>query len=917
MNKTYSWRRHRTVYVLAFFALALVVVGIVLRTRIALLLDSYTERQTEKQIKVYALLMEEKLNTELENLEYIASRLEQTLDDMDDLMPVVYHDPGIRQGLLGIDGNALYGKSLDPGTYEGIQASFRGNKAITYVENEGMLFTCPVFHGPNIRYVLYRLCPSSVLESYFSTDIYDDLGKICVTTRDGVIVIPFYHSDAADLAWYQSEEIQRSFVSMHREMEVSVAVANTFSTERGDMILFESEIPGTDFLVSGYVPKSVASEGIGNITLLVVWVFGLLMLLVMIGAVYLSRAVMKARESDELRKAKAEAEEASRAKGDFLANMSHEIRTPINAVLGMNEMILRETTDENILTYAENVRSSGHMLLGLINDILDFSKIEAGKIEIIPVEYDLSVVLYDLVTMVRARADDKGLTVNLDFDTDIPRQLFGDEVRIKQVLTNILTNAVKYTEKGSITFSVGYEQTEENQILLYVSVADTGIGIRPEDMGKLFSKFDRIEEKRNRHIEGTGLGMSITENLLELMGTTLQVESTYGKGSTFRFSLLQGVQGEEKLGDFEKTFRSRAQHEHYQESFTAPSAQVLAIDDNPMNLAVFNSLIKKTRVQTDNAASGDEGLALMAQKKYDLIFLDHMMPEKDGVETLHELKAQTDNPNRETPVICLTANAVSGAREEYLQAGFDDYLTKPIDPAKLERMMRRFLPDEKITYDTDEEEQSDTDSAGTKDEDGIPEELNRLAVFSVDADAGIRNSGTVDAYLSLLRMFAASIDERTGELTQLLDEKDYEDYTIKVHALKSSARIIGASSLGEEAQALEDAGKRLDTAYITGHHDEFVKAVERLKEPLSNIFAGPGDQGKADGSDKPPADAALLSTFYKELDAAADAMDCDALQAVFDKIDRYRIPDDVQPLWQKLKHAAQEYDYEGVHALLH
>ncbi len=908
MNKTLFSGRNRTICVLAFFATALVVVGIVLRSRIGLLLDSYTERQTAKQVKVYGLLMEEKLNTELENLEYIASKLEQSLDDINDTMPVLYSDPGIKQGLLGIDGRALYGDDLDPGMYEGIQSSFRGNKAITYVENEGLLFTCPVFHGPNIRYVLYRLCPSSVLEDYFATDIYDDLGKICVTTRDGTVVIPFYNSDAEDLAWYQSEEIQRDFLSMHREMEVSVAVAHAFSTGRGEMILFESEVPGTDFLVSGYVPKSVASEGIDSITFLVVWVFGLLMLLVMIGAVYLTRAVMKARESDELRKAKALAEEASRAKGDFLANMSHEIRTPINAVLGMNEMILRETEEDTILSYAENVKSAGTTLLGIINDILDFSKIEAGKIEIIPVDYDLSAVLFDLVNMVRSRADDKGLLVKLDFDRTIPRRLKGDEVRIKQVITNILTNAVKYTEKGSVTFSVGYERMEGDRIRLNVSVADTGIGIRKEDMEKLFSKFDRIEEKRNRNIEGTGLGMAITRNLLELMGSELVVESVYGEGSVFRFSVIQGVTGSEELGNYQEAFRSRAERKRYQESFTAPSARVLVVDDNTMNLAVFGSLIKKTLVKIDNAESGDEGLALTQENIYDIIFLDHMMPGKDGIETLHELKAQEMNPNRDTPVICLTANAISGAKEEYLEAGFDDYLTKPIDSAQLESMIRHLLPQDKIHLSSNAETAENTEEP----EHTVTGGLRELAGTAIDVECGIRNSGTVDAYLPLLRLFYQSMDDKEAELNRLFQEEDYQNYTIKVHALKSSVRIIGGNSLGETAQALEDAGKREDIGYIRKNHEAFMRDYASLKEPLSRVFASNEEKNEAD---KPEADRKFMKEVFSELGRAADDMSMDDIEGIFMEMEGYRIPEDLKEVYESIRNVSTGYDYARIAVL--
>ena len=907
MSKRPLSERYRTISILSFFAVSLIIVGIVLRTRIGTLLDSYTEKQTEKQTEVCALLMAEKLETELENLVYIASKLEQSLDDMDDLMPRIYSDPGVKQGVLGINGEALYGEKLDFRVYEGIQSSFHGNKAITYKKDEGLLFTCPVFNGPNIRYVLYRLCPLGVLEDYFATDIYDDLGKICVTTRDGDIVIPFYNSNDEDLEWFESRSVQHQFASMHMEMEVSVAVAKIFSTDRGEMVLFESEIPGTDFLVSGFVPKSVASTGIGNITLLVVWVFGLLMLLVMIGAFYLSRVIIKARESDELREAKAVAEEASRAKGDFLANMSHEIRTPINTILGMNEMILREAENDTILTYAQNVKSAGTTLIGIINDILDFSKIEAGRIEIIPVDYDLAEVLWDLVNMVRSRADDKGLIVKLDFDSATPARLNGDEVRLKQIITNILTNAVKYTEKGSITFSVGYERLEDGDMLLNVSVADTGIGIRPEDMDKLFSKFDRIEEKRNRNIEGTGLGMSITKNLLDLMESELHVESVYGEGSVFSFSVKQKIAGDRELGDFEEILHSKRKHDRYHESFTAPTARVLVVDDNPMNIAVFGSLIKKTLIITDTAESGDEGLSLTNMNTYDLIFLDHMMPEKDGIETLHEMKAQEDNPNLKTPVICLTANAISGARQEYLDAGFDDYLTKPIDPVQLERMLLRLLPEDKIQISSGEnisEEGPGTSGA-------IPDELGCLSDTHVDVEAGIKRNGTVDAYLMILRMFYGSIDEKHRELDSSCSSGDFKNYTIKVHALKSSARIIGADEFAEKAQKLEDAGKRGDTAFIKENNADFLKEYESFIKPLSRVF-----KENEEDTDRTVADQELMAKAFEELRAAADEMDCDRLEAVFKKMEKYRIPAEHVKLWGDLKKASDNYDYEEVLALL-
>ena len=391
---------------------------------------------------------------------------------------------------------------------------------------------------------------------------------------------------------------------------------------------------------------------------------------------------------------------ASEAKSAFLSNMSHEIRTPINAVLGMNEMILRECEDPGVLPYAESIKAASNTLLGLVNDILDFSKIEAGKLEIIPSDYDLSSVINDLVNMLKTRADDKGLELILDFDSNTPKKLYGDEVRIKQIITNILTNAIKYTEKGSITFKIGFGRlgTDPSSIMLDVSVKDTGIGIREEDMVRLFSEFERIDEERNRNVEGTGLGMSITKRLLNMMGSSLKVKSKYGEGSEFYFSLKQKVTDWEPLGDYKSTFIDNVnKREKYREKFVAPDACVLVVDDNHVNLTVIKSLLKKTQVQIVTALDADTAIARSGKEKFDMILLDHMMPGKDGIDTLREIRGMEDNPNADTPVICLTANAISGAREEYLSEGFDDYLTKPIDPSKLEDMMIRFIPAEKIS----------------------------------------------------------------------------------------------------------------------------------------------------------------------------------------------------------------------------
>jgi len=386
------------------------------------------------------------------------------------------------------------------------------------------------------------------------------------------------------------------------------------------------------------------------------------------------------------------ANQANEAKSYFLSTMSHDIRTPMNAIIGMNEMILRDSRDNSILMYAENIRAAGNTLLGIINDILDFSKIEAGKMEVINVDYNFVSLLNDIVNMVQRKADEKGLNFQLDVDNNIPICLHGDEIRIKQIIINILSNAVKYTKEGSVVFSINSTKCDDDYVMLHVNVKDTGVGIKKEDLDRLFVAFERIEEKKNRNIEGTGLGMAIAQSFLNMMDSKIQVESEYGKGSTFSFDLKQKVVKWEPLGEFEAAFkRYLMEREQYQVSFVAPEAKILVVDDNEINLKVFVNLLRETRMQIDTADSGDSAIVLYKRNFYDVIFLDHMMPNKDGIETIKEMKECEDTPNQSTPIICLTANAVSGMREMYIKAGFDDYLTKPIDTGRLESMLLNYL----------------------------------------------------------------------------------------------------------------------------------------------------------------------------------------------------------------------------------
>ena len=620
------------------------------------------------------------------------------------------------------------------------------------------------------------------------------------------------------------------------------------------------------------------------------------------------RTYLKARQAEISKETAEEAVAVSEAKTSFLSNMSHEIRTPINAVLGMNEMILRECEEENILVYANNIKNAGHTLLGLINDVLDFSKIEAGKIEILNVDYDLASVINDLVNMIQTRADSKGLILNLEIDKTMPTSLYGDEVRIKQVITNILTNAVKYTEKGSVTFKVGYERIEDdpNHLFMNVAVTDTGIGIKPEDIEKLFIEFERIEEKRNRNIEGAGLGMTITKRLLEMMGSRLEVQSTYGEGSTFSFRLRQRVNKWDEIGDYETTYRENITgQKKYKEKFIAPDASVLVVDDVPMNLEVFKSLLKKTKVKIETADSGRECLSLTHQNKYDLIFLDHMMPEMDGIETLHNMRRDEQNQNIGTPTICLTANAISGAREEYLREGFDDYLTKPIDADALEKAMINYLPKDKVQKI--EKDQAEAES-GDKVE--IPSWICEIA--DIDADKGVSHCGSPESYLETLAIYGKSAPASADEIENLWAAGDLANTTVKVHAIKSLSRAIGAEEIGALAEKLELAGKAGETEPL---EKELPGLLSRIRAVCSALTPLVADEEVPD-DDLPEIDQEELQDAYCTLKDVAESMDAKTAQHIIKLLSGYKLPEADKERVAKVKKAIESFDWDQISEIL-
>ena len=534
---------------------------------------------------------------------------------------------------------------------------------------------------------------------------------------------------------------------------------------------------------------------------------------------------------------------AGKAKSRFLAQMSHEIRTPINAVLGMNEMILRESGDDAILGYASNIQTAGKTLLYLINSILDFSKIEEGKMEIIPVEYDTSSLINNLVVSISERAKEKGLKLTLDVDETLPSRLYGDDVRLSQVIMNILTNAVKYTERGEVRFSITGKAQEQGNIALSVSVKDTGIGIREEDIPRLFESFERLDEVRNHNIEGTGLGMSIVTRLLKMMGSELQVESVYGEGSIFSFTVQQKVMSDKPIGNYLERLET-SRHSGGREMLLAEKARILVVDDNEMNLKVAKNLLKLFDITPDLVSSGFEAIESAHKKTYHMILLDHMMPKMDGIETLAELKKE-GLLNNGTVVIALTANAVNGAKEQYLAAGFDAYLSKPIDVSKLEEQLIRFLPPEICRFRESAQKDASDGSGAAEPPSGKAspdqEALDKLRARGYDIEAAMRYAaGDSGFFLELVRKFADSAEEGIRVMREDSERGDLHDYQIRAHSLKSTARQIGANALADLALAQETAAGSGNLSAVQAGAEELLQRYEATAGELDAAISGAG-----------------------------------------------------------------------------
>lgn len=912
--------RNRILYAAALIILGFVIVGIVCLF-MWLKLNSITKTQVENHVAGYSLMMAQSIDntfrTELDILYELTALVDIETGEIDDIFEP---QNGVIYGVMRIDGSFAYGEELSFSDYDGFFQAVKGNPSVS-TNNNKILFTVPVYNGQNVRYVLYKCYDTAVLERKLNIICYGGMGECFLIDDEGNIILRSLGSES-EISSLLNKDNENAIETIRHSMNVNVSAAAYGDKE---MVLFAAESDYEDFYVMGIVPSKAPAGEISLVIPLVLWTFGLLWLMIVIIIVFFVGAERKAKQSEELRLAKIAAEDANRAKSDFLANMSHEIRTPMNAIVGMCELILRENDISNIVRErCVNIQNSGKSLLSIINNILDFSKIESGNMELIEDKFNISSVLEEVINMTVTRKGCKKIEIIVLADPNIPCGLIGDEVCIKQIIINLMTNAVKFTHSGAVTLSVSHI-VQEDSIILKISVEDTGRGITEENLNRLFTSFQQLDTRKNRSIEGTGLGLAISKRLLTQMGGTINVSSVYGQGSVFSFEIplkisdarpFISVNEPEKLYaavfiDFEKIENSvvkkqyttlmneissllgvkmvhtvslselkttiserKITHcfigkEEYIEnkdyfdkislelnvsliqditdsiqlpasikciykpfyvmsvalalnneadnynkierlsssvSFTAPKARVLIVDDAEINLKVASGLMQPYNMELITADSGPSAINKIRFQNIDLVFMDHMMPEMDGVETTRIIRSMNGEYYKKLPIIALTANAVNGAREMFKESDFNDFIAKPIELLALDRVLKKWIPADKIETLTSKDNTTDDLKNNSN---NINKEKHILVSKGLTY-----TSGNKDVYYEILEMFVQDGSEKLEQLNSYVENEDWKNYIIKVHALKSTSLTIGAVMLSEFAKKLELAGKSEDFGII-------------------------------------------------------------------------------------------------------
>lgn len=542
---------------------------------------------------------------------------------------------------------------------------------------------------------------------------------------------------------------------------------------------------------------------------------------------------------EEIKRVSEEAERANAAKSEFLANMSHEIRTPMNAIMGLSDIIMEESRGRKVYNYAADIQSASRSLLALINDILDLSKVEAGRMELVPVNYYLKATVDEVVNMMDIAASQHNLSLQCEYDMNLPCQLHGDDGRIKQILINIMNNAVKFTKQGFVKVSVSGLPTEKkNTIRLVLKVQDSGVGIKPENLSKIFEDFKQVDSKRNRGVEGTGLGLSITRRLVELMKGTITVESVYGEGTTFTVDIPQRIVDTRTLAEMpEQSGKASEQVE----TFVVSNYRVLVVDDNIINRKVALGFLKNYEFELTEAESGQEAIELVRKNKYNLIFMDHMMPGMDGVEAVQIIRNECGTNGRIPVIIALTANAMGGVREMFLKSGFQDFIAKPLDRKQLNEVLAKWIPSAYKKMQKPEDR-----AAALKPQIGYGD----IVIEGIDVKEAMKHhTGGTEDFLELLHLYCMDGRRKVSFLRELLEKENYTDYGIEVHGLKSASANIGALDLSAQAKEHEEAVNRGDTGFVQKHFEELISCYSRQVSEISKYLDARNNAARVENQD--------------------------------------------------------------------